>query len=47
MLKHSINLAMFALLTAFATSSAAEQGKSETLRAESCGYACIFADSDR
>ena len=44
MLKQSINLAMFALLTAFATSSAAEQSKSETLRDDSRGYACIFAE---
>lgn len=47
MLKHSINLALFTLLAVFATPSVAEQAKSETFRADSCGYACIFADSGR
>ena len=47
MLKHSINFALFTLLAVFATPSAAEQAKSETLRADNCGYACIFADSGR
>ena len=46
MLTHSTHLVMFGLLTAFATPSAAE-GKSETPPADSCGYACIFADRDR
>ena len=45
MLKHSVNLALFVLLGAFATPSAAEQVKAETIRADTCGYACIFTDS--
>ena len=45
MLKHSINLTLFVLLAVFATPSAAERVKAETVRADSCGYACIFADS--
>jgi hypothetical protein len=47
MLKHAVNLALFALLAAFATPSAAEQGKSETIQADSCGYVCIFAGDGR
>jgi hypothetical protein len=45
MLKHSINLTLFVLLATFATPSAAEQVKTETVRADTCGYACIFTDS--
>jgi hypothetical protein len=47
MAKHSINAARFALLTAYATPSTGEQGKSETLRAANCGQARMFADGDR
>jgi hypothetical protein len=47
MLKHSINLALFALLAVLATPSVAEQAKSQTFSADSCGYVCIFADSGR
>lgn len=45
MLKHSINLALFVLLAAFSTPSAAGEAKTETVRADNCGYACIFADN--
>jgi hypothetical protein len=45
MLKHSINLTLFVLLAGFATPSAAEQVKAESIRADNCGYACIFTDS--
>ena len=40
MLKHTINLAMSALLIMFATPAAAGQ----SVRADTCGYVCIFAD---
>ena len=42
MLKHPVNLALFLLLLAFATPSAAEQTTSKESRADSCGYVCVF-----
>ncbi|HJZ43916.1 MAG TPA: hypothetical protein VJ233_09350 [Hyphomicrobiaceae bacterium] len=47
MLKHGIALGLFSLLAVFATPSVAEQAKSQTFSADSCGYVCIFADSGR
>ena len=43
MLKHPVNLALFLLLVAFATPSAADQTTAKG--ADSCGYVCIFSET--
>ena len=47
MLKHTINLAVSALLAAFATPSAAGPSTPDGFRAGDCGHVCIVADGVR